>query len=156
MASDDKSIATDAMQGLWYWLDVSADCVLELPPPPIDLVREIGVIIATRRKAALARALQTANWVFKKCDLEQRNAIGELVSQGLHYLAQELRYDGIHDSLEDADVPVLRWGCTQLALTMSERGFDADPAIAKWVESARNDPLPEVRHAKPPTSVSNS
>ena len=156
MASDDKSVATDAMQGLWYWLDISADCVPELPVPPIDLVREIGVIIATRRKAALARALQTANWVFKNCGLEQRNAIGELVSEGLHYLAQNLRYDGIHDSLEDADVPVLRWGCTQLALTMSERGFDDDPAIVKWVESAKKDPLPEVRHAKHPTNVSSS
>ena len=156
MASDDKSIATDAMQGLWYWLDVSADCVLELPPPPIDLVREIGVIIATRRKAALARALQTANWVFKKCGLEQRNVIGELVSQGLHYLAQELRYDGKHDPQADADVPVLRWGCTQLALTMSECDFGDDPAVVKWVESAREDPLPEVRHAKHPTTVSSS
>ena len=156
MASDDKSVATDAMQGLWYWLDISADCVPELPVPPIDLVREIGVIIATRRKAALVLALLVANWVFKKYDLEQRNAMGELVSQGLHYLAQELRYDGIHDSLEEADVPVLRWGCTQLALTMSERGFDDDPAIAKWVESAKKDPLPEVRHAKHPTNASSN
>ena len=156
MASDDKSIATDAMQGLWYWLDLSADCVPELELPPIDLVRELGVIIATRRKAALVRALQTANWVFKKCSLEQRNAIGKLVSQGLHYLAQELRYEGIHDPQTDADVPVLRWGCTQLALTMSERGFDDDPAIVKWVESAKKDPLPEVRHTKHPTNTSSS
>ena len=156
MASDDKSVATDAMQGLWYWLDVTADCVLKLPPPPIDLVREIGVIIATRRKAALAHALQTAKLVFKKCDFEQINAIGELVSQGLHYLAQELRYDGIHDPLKDADVPVLRWGCTQLALTMNECGFGDNPAVAKWVESANKDPLPEVRHTKHPTNTSSS
>ena len=156
MASDDKSVATDAMQGLWYWLDVSADCDLELPPPSIDLVREIGVIIATRRKAALVLALQVANWVFKNCSLEQRNEIGELVSQGLHNLAQELRYDGKRDPQADADVPVLRWGCTQLALTMSDRGFDDDPAIVKWVESAMKDPLPEVRHANHPTNTFSS
>ena len=91
---------------------------------------------------------------------EDRNAIGKLASQGLGYLAQELQYDRRHDP--DINVPLLRWGCTHLALAMAQKGFDADPAVARWVEGARNDPLPEVRHAKGPAvehsgdAVSNS
>ena len=145
LASDN---AKDAANGLWFWLRLANDPTVELRPPPTDLVREVGMIIATRRKAVLGQALQIAKWVFLDGSSEHRNAIGELASQGLGYLAQELRYDRSHDP--DFDVPLLRWGCTHLALAMAQNGFNADPAVAKWVESARNDPLPEVRHAKGP------
>ena len=148
LVSDDHRLARDAARGLQFWLSAANDSAAELRSPPADLVREIGVIIATRRKAALGQALQIAKWVFSDGGSEDRNAIGELASQGLGYLAQELRYDRSHDP--DVDVPFLRWGCTHLALAMDPNGFNADPAVAKWVESAKSDPLPEVRHAKGP------
>ena len=160
LVSDDHRLARDAARGLQFWLSAANDSAAELRPPPADLVREIGVIIATRRMAALGQALQIAKWVFSDGGSEHRNAIGELASQGLGYLAQELRYDRSHDP--DVDVPLLRWGCTHLALAMAQNGFNADPAVTKWVESAKNDPLPEVRYAKGPIgehsndAVSNS
>ena len=148
LASDDHRLARDAAGGLQFWLSAASGSVAELRPPPADLIREIGVIIATRRKAALGEALRIAKWVFSDGSSEHRNAIGELASQGLGYLAQELRYDRSHDP--DFDVPLLRWGCTHLALAMAQNGFNVDPAVAKWIESAKSDPLPEVRHAKGP------
>ena len=147
LSSDDTSLAEDAAEGLWFWLRISSASTAELRPPPTDLIREIGMVIAARRKTFLGRALQIAKWVFSDGEPEHRDAIGELASQGLGYLAQELRYDGSHDP---DDVPLLRWGCTHLALAMAQNGFNADPAVASWVESAENDPLPEVRYAKRP------
>ena len=46
------------------------------------------------------------------------------------------------------DVPLFRWGCTLMALTMTECGFDVNiPDVTYCVETAKNVPFPEVRHA---------
>lgn len=146
LGSDDRDLVRNATTGLWFWLQFANDLAAGFQPPPVDLVREIGVIIATRRKTNLDQALQIARWIFMDGNPEQRDAIGRLASQGLGYLAQELRYDKSRDP--DIDVPLLRWGCTHLALAMAAQGFDTDAAVARWVENAETDPLPEIRHAK--------
>lgn len=145
LTSDSDHLAKDAVRGLWFWLRIMADPKAELQAPPDDLVREIGIIIANRRKVALGQALQMAKWVFSDGDSKQREAMIDLVSQGLGYLAQELRYDRSHD--HDEDVPLLRWGCVHLALAMAGCGIK-DPAVSRWMKIAETDPLPEVRHAK--------
>ena len=148
LTSDDSTSAKDAAWGLHSWL-VESDSTPELCPPPDDLIREIGVIIATRRKVILGQALQTAKWVFAEGSEAQREIIGQLAIQGLGYLAEELRYDREHDL--DFDVPLLRRGCAHLALAMAEQGFGDDPAVARWLEIYKEDPLPEVRYAKHPS-----
>ena len=150
LASDDPRLAKDAVRGLWFWLYNAANSNVGLQAPPGDLVREIGTIIATRRKASLGEALQIAKWIFSEGEAAQREIIGDLVAQGLGYLTEELRYDRNHDL--DVDISLLRWGCTHLALAMAGCDFDTNPAITRWVETAKNDPLPEVRYAKGPTS----
>ena len=67
--------------------------------------------------------------------------------QGLDYLVEELRYDREHDI---DDVPFLRWACAHLALAMAECGLGDNPTVALWLESAKEDPLPEVRYARSP------
>ena len=155
LASDNDHLAADSLRGLWYWLKVSLDQQNRLVAPPIDLVREIGVIIATRRKATLSisTALQAAKWVFIDGSSEQRSSIGELAAQGLGFLIQELLYDQEHDP--DLDVPLLRWGCTHLAIAMSMHGFDNHQGVVQWLTSAKTDPLPEVRYAEHLSSVSH-
>lgn len=80
----------------------------------------------------------------------QREVISQLTIQGLGYLIEELRYDRKHDQDENFDVPLLRWGCTHLAMAMAEHGFGDDSTVARWLENAKEDPLPEVRHAQHP------
>lgn len=150
LTSDNSTSAKDAAWGLHFWL-VESGSTPELCPPPDDLIREIGVIIATRRKVVLAQALQTAKWVFAEGSEAQREIIGQLAIQGLGYLAEELRYDREHDQSDDFDVPLLRWGCAHLALAMADQGFGDDPAVARWLKNAEEDPLPEVRYAKHPS-----
>ena len=150
LVSDNVELAENATSGLHYWLTVSSDKNSRLRPPPDDLVREIGVIIATRRKASLGQALRTAKWIFDEGSLPQKNAVCQLALQGLGYLFEELKYDRNHDQ-EDNTVPLLRWRSVQLALSMAKCGFEKAPAVVRWLEIVEKDPLPEVRHAKGPT-----
>ena len=150
LTSDNKGWAGNAIRGLYDWLAAASDSTLGIQSPPDELVREIGIVIATRRKVVLKQALQIAKWVFEKENEDQREIIGPLAIQGLGYLIEELRYDREHDQDNDFDVPFLRWVCTHLALAMAEHGLADDPTIARWLEIAKEDPLPEVRHAQHP------
>ena len=152
LASDDGALAENATLGLHYWLTVSSDIDSRLQSPSEDLVREIGVIIATRKKAALGQALQTAKWIFDEGSQAQRNTVYRWALQGLDYLSEELRYERKHDQ-NNIDVPLLRWRSAQLALSMAEHGFEDAPAVARWLELVKTDPLPEVRYAKGPISA---
>lgn len=146
LASDSQEIAADAVRGLGTWLWSASDTAIKLVPPPAELVREIGVIIAVRRKAALADALRIAEWIFAKGSDEQQEAIGDLAAEGLGKLAGELQYGT--EQNEDFDLlPRLRWCCSQLAIAMSEKGFESHKAIRRWQKEAKDDPLPELRHA---------
>ena len=147
LVSDNVDLAKDAAGGLYDWLAVSAEADLHIRPLPDDLIREIGVVIATRKKAVLAQALQIAKWVFDEGTDTQKEVLGDLALQGLGYLVEELRYDREHDI--DVDVPFLRWACAHLALAMAECGLGDDPAVIRWSENIENDPLPEVRYARP-------
>ena len=150
LTSDDSDLVKNAASGLHFWLKSASDSTPELRPPPEDLVREIAIIIATRRKTVLFEALQIAKWVFAEGSEAQREVISQLTIQGLGYLIEELRYDRKDNQDEDFDVPLLRWGCIHLALAMSEHGYGNDPTVACWLEISKEDPLPEVRHAQHP------
>ena len=147
LVSDNVDIAEGAAVGLHHWLMASAEVDSRIQLPPNDLVREIGIMIATRRKKALGQALEIAKWVFDEgndAQKEDHTRFGSARVSG--YLVEELRYDREHD--QDDDVPFLRWSCAHLALAMAECGLGDDPAVTRWLESAKEDPLPEVRYAK--------
>ena len=149
LLADSVDLAEGAAKGLYHWLNTSAEADSQIQPPSDDLVREIGVVIATRKKTVLAQALQIAKWVFDEGNDVQKETIRDLALQGLGSLVEELRYDREHDL--DFDVPLLRCRCAHLALAMAECGFNDDPAVARWLKNAKEDPLPEVRHAKHPS-----
>ena len=156
LAAEDDTLAGGAAAGLYDWLTTSADADSQTPPPPDDLVREIGVLIAMRRTVPLGLALQIAKWVFDKGSGAQQEAIRDLVLQGLGSLAEELRYDREHAQDDNIDVPLLRWRSTQLAHSMAAHGSENAPAVSRWLEMAEEDPLPEVRYAKNPTLTHRS
>ena len=143
LASDDESETDRAMRALERWLLDSADGSTARISPPNDLVNEIGVIVATRRKAALTSALQSARWVFNNGTQEHRAAIRELTLYGLSFLAEELRYERRYDD----ETPTLRFLCVQLSVAMAKCGYGNEGTVTSWLEIGRNDPLPEVRKA---------
>ena len=143
LVSDDPGIASNAAETLEFWLAVKNGNDSVIIEVTIDLVREIGVIIATRRKAALIQALSIAKDVFTGRNKAHKEAIGSLCVHGLEFLAEELSYDVLRS--EDTDVPLLRWGCTQLSVAMSRSGWHESDAVMRWIENSESDPLPEIR-----------
>ena len=93
LVSDNVRLANSALQGLFHWLAMSDEKVAQVEPPPDGLVREIGVIIATRRKATLKEALRVAKRVFDYRSNAHRECIAESTLYGLSYLAEEISYD---------------------------------------------------------------
>jgi len=148
LASDNWEVADNALHGLHDWIYAHVDAKEDVPAPPVDLVCEIGAIVATRRKKILGRALQAAELVFRDGNEGQRLAIAPHILHGLAFLTEELRYDRKHDDDDAEDIPLFRWACAHLALAMSEAGYAAVDTVAKWVEVIATDPLPEVRRAQ--------
>ena len=144
LASGSRDMASVALSGLSSWIQMSNSSDLSVHSPPEDILREVGVIIAARRKESLSAALQIAKQVFDDGNDDQRDVILNFTLDGLEYLAEELRYDTEND---DIDVPNLRWRCTQLASSMSNAGFSCRPAVVRWLELAPTDPFPEIRNA---------
>ena len=153
LVSDNVRLANSALQGLSRWLAMSDEEVAQVEPPPDGLVREIGVIIATRRKATLEEALRVAKWVFDYRSNAPRECIAESTLYGLSYLAEEISYDRAYNQGLDIDidaVPRLRWHCAQLVSSMEQHGYKDHPVVKRWLKIIEDDPLPEVRYARNP------
>ena len=129
LVSDDRALAASAMSGLHSWMVASIAAGESLRPPPDDMLREVGFMIASRRSVSLAHALQLAKWVFSEGTQGHRDAMSALTIQGLSYLAEELQYDREGDAEGYPDLPLLRWLCVQLALTMAQSGFGDVPTV---------------------------
>ena len=147
LVSDKPILAEDAAWGLFHWMKASNASEVPFPKPPIDLVREIGIIIASRRSASLDIALHITKWIFDEGNEEQKIAVSELAIQGLDYMFEELRYDRRHERDEDS-IPSLRRRCVQLAVSMAKQDSVETPVVSRWLKDAENDPMPEVRYAR--------
>ena len=145
MTSDTRELAMNAISGTLLWLSESSEPKSGMPRIPDGLIREIGVSIMLRRSASLAGALQGARIIFDDDTEASKEIIRQLVLDGLDHLKTELSYDNAHDSTED--VPLLRLLCVRLAVAMAKNGQDQHPIVARWLEIAKEDPLPEVRNA---------
>ena len=154
MTSDAREFAASATSGIQLWLSESSDAESRTPPPPDDLIREIGVAIAYRRSASLAGALLGAQWIFESGTETSKEMIRQSVEDGLGYLATELSYEQTQESVED--IPLLRLLCADLAVAMVKNGQDQHSVVAHWLEIANEDPLPEVRNAVPEQLRPNS
>ena len=146
IASQHGDLVRGAILGLRVWLIASIRWDSQLLPPD-DLVREVGIIISSRRKVALPQALEVAQWIFDQGDTRYRDLVKDWIIHGLGYLEEELQYSREHELSNVEEVPQLRFLCAQLAETMRQRGFENEPTIKRWLELCASDPLPEVRYA---------
>ena len=142
LASEKEQLVYSAVGAIQCWLHFAKLSVIESPPG--DLILEVGFAIATRRRAALDPALWLAKWVFEDGGEREQDALHQLTVEGLDYLLRELDYSQM-DFTNDEAVPDMRWKCVGIARAMHELTYD-DAIIQRWLELAREDPLPEVRH----------
>ena len=146
LISQNENIANEALNALGKWLSLTIEPTSHIQPPPDDLVREIGIMIATRRKEILELALQRAELIFDEGLDTHKQIIQEMTLHGLTYLLDELQYDQINNE-KNYDLPNLRYHSARLASSMYMNGFQKEPTINRWLQVAKDDPLPEVRHA---------
>ncbi|HFE9780822.1 SIR2 family NAD-dependent protein deacylase [Acinetobacter baumannii] len=144
--SDIPDNSRNAMYGLFLWVQQTLNAQTKsIPHPSDDLIREIGLAIATRRKNTLIQALLAATIIFKANDSQISSIISTLILEGLEYLILEQDYNSSHDDIED--VPIIRLNCVKLAYQMSINGFGDKPIIKQWLDEGEKDPLPEIRNA---------
>jgi len=103
-------------------------------------------MIAIRRKNTLRIALHIAKLIFEKGSNIQKQKIQDMTLRGLSYLLEELRYDWDDAELKN-DLPDLRNYSVQLALSMLKHGILDSDTIRQWIQTAKSDPLPELRNA---------
>ena len=144
MVSDNLSSVSDAAVGLFSWLKFASMNRGRMSSPPIKLVEDIGIIIATRRKTALSEALEIAEWIYNYGSESQKRKITKFVNQGLKCLEIELQYNSQRDN--EYKVSSLRQKCVRLALAMQNTGYGGNITISSWISSSGSDPLPEVRY----------
>ena len=142
LAASDREEAVQAMSGLVNWIQSSERKTCAEPPD--DLVREIGLIIAARRKENVAGALEVAAWLFTEGKQHLWKLLIEPTLDGLNYMASELSYD---QEPGDEETYRLRLRCAKLASSMSKAGLSDQPAVSNWLEVAANDPFPEIRQS---------
>ena len=152
---EQREQAASAFEGLTRWLRASALDKSGPPQPPVELVFEIGVIIAAHRWFVLSHALKIAAWVFEAGTEEHRELLRPPVLSGLEYLQRALVFRRVTNSHpfvtrpevneDDVDVPWLRLLCVRLAVAMDSAGLGNDATVVRWLEAAGKDPLPELR-----------
>lgn len=133
------------MYGLFLWIKQATKDSSTTPYPSDDLIREIGLSIAMRRKNHLIQALLAATSIFKASDIHPKEIINSFVLEGLEYLILESNYHESSQNIED--IPIVRLNCLKLANQMFMNGYHNELIIQKWLEEGKNDPLPEVRNS---------
>lgn len=144
--SDLPDNSRHAMYGLYLWIQKTFNnSHLDIPYPSDDLIREVGLSIAMRRKNNVIQSLLIAISIFKSNNDNAKKIISELVLEGLEYLILEQNYETVKDGIEDT--PIIRLNCFKLAYQMSLIGYQNEPLIQKWIIQGKSDPLPEVRNS---------
>jgi hypothetical protein len=153
LASHDRDAYVSCLSGMVYWAENHGQKLLpsgtQLSPVPPDAIRELGIIVANRRQPNLDQALAATSYYIRSAKkLDERFV--ESVLTGLEYLFHELQYtlvESKNSSFEYDDVPMLREYTVSVAAAVSHHHGCQNEIVLKWIEAARNDPLPEVRNA---------
>ncbi len=148
LVADDPEVASAAAKGLFEWLRAS-QWNKSVPDVPDDVIREVGIAVAARRRGLLLEALGLATWLLNEGPVRYHHLLREECGHGLGYLFEEAAYTGTTARLagEGIDVPLLRLNCVRLAMAMRDTGPDVPATAQAWIDAAVSDPLPEVRNA---------
>jgi len=143
---DDPDFAVDAINGLFFWMSLAETGHAKLPP--VEIIEETGLTIYLRHEPVLAQALQFAALLFEKQPDLARKAIGQHVLLGLTCLFESCDYNqAIESGLADRiDIPFVRCNCVELAIAMLKGAYSRNAVLLKWIEAAKDDPLPELRN----------
>lgn len=155
LASRDPDRQVSALRGLISWATLTRNHRQggrQVPELPVALIREVGAQIAVRRPQVLRWGLQCARELLALLGPTADRRFRSSLFIALDFLAVELRYGGddMGGEIPSDDVPLLRAEAARLAKRLANQGHGKEPSVARWIEGATNDPLPEVRDAVSP------
>jgi hypothetical protein len=154
-ATSDEQRQRAALAGLTSWLRNQVDSSVatkgyQLPRVPDDLLQELGARVANRRQPGLGLVLETAVVVLRGFRERVNLRFIRALTIGLEYLLVETQYrldDESTDQIAAADIPMYRMRGAQIAGLLARMPHGRSDVVQKWLEAARDDPLPEIRHA---------
>lgn len=145
LGGDDADCAGYAIHALFDWLSLAETEQAQLPP--VEIIAEVGLSIYLRHEPVLALALLFASQLFKD-QPDLAGAIAQHCLLGLGYLFKACNYrQAIESGLaERIDLPLIRRNCVKLAISMTNAGHSDNAVLLGWIETAKDDPLPELRN----------
>lgn len=152
-AHADVGFCLSALRGLNHWAELSHPLrgrPTGFPAIPVDLLREVGTTVAARRPGVVRLAIQASVWILKRLREGADRRFRDSLLDGLNYLFPEATYSDKATgtgSIKYEEIPAVRCEAVELAKCLSDLGGQGHEVVRRWLESARTDPLPEVRRA---------
>jgi hypothetical protein len=153
LANPDQMYAIPALRGLLDWIvnqrkRGEPNNGTRLPPPPDDLVHELGYFVASRRWPGLDQALGAVAVVLEKLSGKADPVFLRSVLTGLEYLLTETAYrvtDEGEGPIPYDWVPRCRERAARVVAQLARHGHRDHPTVKAWLEAIEADPLPEIR-----------
>ncbi len=143
LVSDNSDDARMGVMAISTWVHDAMGSPQQFDMPDSELIHEIGIAIAARRLTILKVALDFARWLFRRGPDDWKALLASDCAHGLAALFEEATY-----ARQDVpfDVPGMRAACMRLARSMNEAGYGESEAVRRWLQAAKDDPLPELRY----------
>ncbi|HNV59056.1 MAG TPA: hypothetical protein PKH72_05340, partial [Rhodoferax sp.] len=130
---------------LYQWTSLAA--AGNAPKPPENLFMQLGNLIESKRNVGLTALLWTAGELLKKNWLPASEA--KILVECLPELFHSVDYKNIDPTSEEAvTASLIRAQCVGLTLELVKKS--PDQTLVDLIETAKEDPLPEVRFASHP------
>jgi len=127
---------------LYQWKSLAA--AKKVPNPPENLFMQLGNLIESKRNVGLTALLWTAGELLKRNWLPASEV--KTFVECLPELFYSVDYKNIDPASEEAvTASLIREQCVRLALELLKKS--SDQTLVDLIESAKADPLPEVRFA---------
>ncbi len=140
LLSRESLVTVWALFAVEVWLDIRHRLAFE----PV-LMRDVVGLVALRCDRAMPHALTVARCLVE-ADLMPAGEIRRILI-GLDELAAETDYAAWSgDDVGATNLTLIRAEAVRLSAALVRRGVDNGPAM-RWLQVARTDPMPEVRHA---------
>ena len=148
LRSHRPEIAGAALDSVYRWLLNGG--AWHVPRPSDAILFGVAMIVEDLWPDVLERALLAADAAVVSGDQRLTPRFVNPLLRGLFALLVAADYQradfGSWSGIKADDLPSVRAAAARLAVSLSSAGYKTERIIQQWIETAAEDPLPEVRH----------
>jgi hypothetical protein len=146
LVSSSSKDCRGACAAIYRWIILSESVSASPIGVPLDLIREVGLGVASRRLSLLLSGLELLTWIFETQNKNYQSLALDESVHALNYLHEQAVYNNETLRAQDIDISLLRLYATRLAKALHEAGY-VNVVIDRWLRSAAIDVMPEIRKA---------